>query len=84
MKPGNGKTHKECATLCISGGIPPMLVTRDQSGAPTFYLLLDEFGGPLSPDAYPMIADAIQITGELERRGDTLLLKVRTNNIHRM
>ncbi len=27
MKPGDGKAHKACATLCIDGGIPPMLFT---------------------------------------------------------
>lgn len=84
MKPGNGKTHKECATLCIMGGIPPMLVTRDLAGAPTFYLLTSETGGPLSPEAYPMIADAVEVTGELERRGGTLMLKVRASDIHRL
>lgn len=84
MKPGDGKTHKECATLCIMGGIPPVLVTRDAAGSPTFYLLLDEAGGPLSPDVYPLIADAVQVTGTLVRVGETLLLRARASEIRRL
>lgn len=84
MKPGEGKTHKECATLCISGGIPPMLVTRDAGGSPTFYLLLDEAGGPLGADAYPFIADAVELTGQLERQGETMCLRVHAKDIRRL
>ena len=32
MKPGDQKTHKACATLCIRGGIPPVLVERLPGG----------------------------------------------------
>jgi hypothetical protein len=84
MKPGEGKTHKECATLCISGGIPPMLVTRNQQGEPTFYLLADSSGGQLSPDVFPFIADAVEVTGELERIGQSLRLRIRRDDVKRL
>lgn len=29
MKPGDGKAHKACATLCVRNGIPAMLVTAE-------------------------------------------------------
>lgn len=29
MKPGDGKTHKACAILCIAGGIPPVFIASD-------------------------------------------------------
>jgi hypothetical protein len=32
MKPGDGKTHRSCAELCISGGIPPVLVVQREGG----------------------------------------------------
>lgn len=28
MKPGDGKTHKSCAILCLRGGIPPLFVSK--------------------------------------------------------
>ncbi len=32
MRPGRGKTHKACASLCIRGGIPPSFWARDRAG----------------------------------------------------
>ncbi|MBV9180582.1 MAG: hypothetical protein JO356_04665, partial [Acidobacteria bacterium] len=32
MNPGNGKVHRDCAALCLSGGIPPIFVTLDREG----------------------------------------------------
>ena len=46
MKPGDGKTHKGCAALCLRGGIPPVLVAGDGE-----YLLVDEAGDSLKDQA---------------------------------
>jgi hypothetical protein len=32
MNPGRGKVHRDCAVRCISGGLPPTLLVRDESG----------------------------------------------------
>lgn len=84
MKPGDGKTHKECATLCISGGIPPMLVTRDAAGAATYYLLVDAAGGELGAEIRPMIADPVVVRGELESWGGVLRLRVARGGVTRL
>lgn len=84
MKPGHGKTHKECATLCISGGIPPVFVTRDADGVATYYLLTNEEGGALSSEAWPLIADPVEVSGELEEVGGTMRLRVRAGEIRRL
>jgi hypothetical protein len=84
MKPGAGKTHKECATLCISGGIPPVLVTRDAAGAATYFLLMDPSGGPLNDAAYPFIADPIEVSGNLEDAGGILRLRISPDSIRRL
>lgn len=84
MKPGEGKTHKECATLCIAGGIPPMLVTRDADGTATYYLLMDPSGGPLDSGALPFIADPVEVSGDVEAQGDLLRLRVRVEGIRRL
>ncbi len=83
MKPGEGKTHKACATLCIRGGIPPVLVTRDENGARIYYLLVDPSGGPLDSGAWPFIGDPVEISGESELLGDFRLLKVSPRDISR-
>lgn len=84
MKPGHGKTHKECATLCISGGIPPMFVVRGAGGEATYFLLTSEDGGPLGSEAWAMIADPVEVSGELEDVGGTKRLRVRAGDIRRL
>jgi hypothetical protein len=73
MKPGAGRGHKACATLCISGGIPPVLVVRDGDAPPSYLLLTNPAGDALSGsdlDAIkPMIAERIEIRGEPGRLG---------------
>lgn len=84
MKPGEGKTHKECATLCIRGGIPPMFVTRDATGTARYYLLEDPTGGPIDPALFPLIADPVEITAELAIWGGVNILKVRADSVRRL
>jgi hypothetical protein len=85
MKPGEGRTHKECATLCIAGGIPPVLVCRDAAGNATHYLLADAAGGPLGDDLLPLVGEPVETAGELEARGPGLwVLRVDTKDIHRI
>lgn len=84
MKPGEGKTHKECATLCIRGGIPPMFVTRDAAGTATYYLLQDPTGGPIDPAIFPLIADPVEITADLATWGGLNVLKVRPESVRRL
>jgi hypothetical protein len=83
MKPGGGKTHKACAMRCISGGIPPMLVTRDLDGRETFYLLVTENGCVANEAAYPFVGDQVEMTGRLQQQDDMLVLAVSPNSIRR-
>jgi hypothetical protein len=76
MRPGGGKPHKECATLCIAGGIPPMLVTRDASGTPAYFVLTDATGEALGPDILPLVADPVEVVGELEEFGGLWRVRV--------
>jgi len=76
MKPGDGKAHKACATLCIAGGIPPMLVTHDASGNASYYLLTDELGGPAGADIHPFIGEPVEVTGQLSESMGVQLLAV--------
>lgn len=50
MHPGNGLSHKACANVCLTGGVPPVLVTTQPVEGTQFLLLGDAGGGPL-PDA---------------------------------
>jgi len=76
MKPGNLKPHRSCATRCISGGVPPVLLVRDEQGNANYFLLTDAEGGAVNRAvvARGLIAEPVRITGMVERLGDRLLL----------
>ncbi len=81
MKPGEGKTHKACATRCISGGIPPMLVCWDEKGRTSYFLLADEQGGPVGDWLLPLIGEPVQMTGDVTSIGDLTLLRIRRDGV---
>ena len=84
MKPGEGKTHKECAALCIRGGIPAMLVTRDGTGASSCYLLADATGAAAPAAVLPLVGEPVQVTGRLVRRDGLLILRLDRNSFQRI
>lgn len=84
MKPGDGKTHKECATLCISGGIPPVFVTRTAQGDATYYLLISPTGDPLDPACYPYIGEPVEVRGDLDNHAGLLRLRLAPSDIRRL
>lgn len=76
MKPGDGKAHKACATLCIRGGIPPMLLTFDGLGRAQYYLLVSAEGSPLGERIVPFIGERVRVTGRVFEAGDLQVLRL--------
>lgn len=76
MKPGNLKPHRACATRCISGGVPPVLLTRDAEGRATYYLLIGEDGSAVNATvvARQLVAEPVLIRGTVEKIGDRQVL----------
>jgi hypothetical protein len=48
MNPGHGKVHRDCASRCLSGGIPPLFVTLDGEDQ---FLLIGPNGHAIGRDA---------------------------------
>lgn len=65
MKPGEGKPHRSCAVLCISGGIPPVFAAKDGSGRLDYYLMLNKNGQPVNQAVLDFVAEPLVITGEI-------------------
>jgi hypothetical protein len=71
MNPGERKPHRGCAVRCISGGIPPVLCVRDGDGrASTLVLVPADL-----PELLAHVAEPVEVTGELERHGEILVLR---------
>lgn len=71
MNPGEGKVHGDCAARCLSGGIPPALITSDFGGGAKIFLLLGENGGPLGKAEFlQSVGKPVSIQGQaVESRG---------------
>ena len=75
MKPGNLKAHRSCAIRCISGGIPPVFVARDESDNAVYLLLVGTDNRALGKEILDIVADPVEVEGEVLRDGALLMLR---------
>ena len=75
MNPGQLLPHRACAIRCISGGVPPVLLVRRPAGPAIYLLLVSAAGKPVNQEVLDLVAEPVQITGEIERQGDWLILR---------
>jgi len=84
MKPGHGKTHKACATLCIRGGIPAAMRTRSHDGTDDITMIVGPDFAPFPEALAPFIGDPIEISGLAFRIGDLDVLMVDAESVRRI
>ena len=75
MNPGALTPHRACAIRCISGGIPPVLLVRQTNGPALYFLLVSRDGRPVNKQVLNMVAEPVEIAGEVERQGELLILR---------
>lgn len=75
MNPGRLTPHRACAIRCISGGVPPVLLVRPKDGPPIYLLLVSADGKPVNKQVLDLVAEPVEITGEVERQGELLILR---------
>jgi len=75
MKPGEGKVHRSCASLCIAGGIPPVLKTRLADGSTKYLFIKGSEGEAINEAVLPFVGQAIQLSGRVVRYDDWLVLE---------
>jgi hypothetical protein len=82
MKPGDGKTHKGCAALCLRGGIPPLFRSGDD-----LYLLLDQdlnaFGGEALQRVIDHVGDDVTMVGRMTSIGHLKVLAIDVGTVRR-
>lgn len=82
MKPGDGKGHKPCATLCVGNGIPPMLVVHRDGGAKEYYIVTTDDFHAANEMVTPYLGEAVEVRGGVIERGGVRF--VRALNITRL
>lgn len=83
MRPAEGKVHKSCASLCIRGGIPPAFYVQDRKQQAAL-MIMTAGGYGHNKDLLEYVADPVQITGQVQRFGDLLLLDAPVSAISRL
>ncbi len=84
MKPGYGKIHRSCASLCIAGGIPPVLVAEDEHSNQSYYLLTDLKGKAIHRDILPYIGQPAVFKGDVYQLGEWLVLRIDISDIKKL
>lgn len=91
MKPGDGKSHKACATLCVSNGIPAMFAAINPNGTTSYYLLtLAESGtstaesSQFDEDTLSKIGELVEVTGSVSRIADLNVLTIDAGSVRRV
>jgi hypothetical protein len=75
MRPGTGLSHKACANVCVSGGVPPVLVTTAPVAGTQFLLIGDAEGHALPDTLRDHMAIPQRMDGTLERVADLLVFR---------
>jgi len=75
MNPGQLAPHRACAIRCISGGVPPVFVVRQAGGSVIYLLLVSAGGKAVNKEVLDKVAEPLEITGEVERQGELLILR---------
>jgi len=86
MNPGQGATHRLCARRCLLGGLPPLLVGRDEGGREVVALLATR--SALAPDSAlaplaPLAPGSAIVTGRLHQIGTLMVLETDATSIRR-
>lgn len=84
MNPGASKPHRDCAALCLRGGIPPLFIVKDRTGNVSELWLLSETGEPVNREILDFVAEPVEISGAASRTGDQLFFKIDPRQIKRL
>jgi hypothetical protein len=84
MNPGEGTVHRDCARVCLRGGIPPMLLIRSARAEEALVLLVDDAGAPVGRAVAALAGVPVQVRGRLVRDGEQLTLFADATNFSRL
>jgi hypothetical protein len=84
MNPGASKPHRDCAALCLRGGVPPLFIVKNQQGNISELWLVSDKGESVNQEILDYVAEPVEISGEVFRTGDQLFFKINPQQIKRL
>ncbi len=83
MKPGFGKVHLSCAVRCISGGIPPILVTSNNADSyRNYYFMTVTDREKINNDIVQYVGMLVAVKGEFLKVDDWNVLEINPVDIN--
>ncbi len=76
MKPGEGKTHQDCAIRCMLGGMPPVLVVRNEKNEANYYLVVGSSGEKMNEAMKDFVGMPVAINAKAVQYDDWIVLYV--------
>ncbi len=76
MRPGRGKTHKSCASLCIRLGGAPWFVAPAAQGKRTIMVLAGPKGEAIRQEVLPFVGEPVRAKGRLVRLDDQVQFRI--------
>ncbi len=74
MRPGHGLSHRACANLCLSGNIPPILVTASPVAGSSFLVIATPGRDPPYGHLAGFVSGLVEMEGRVERVNNILML----------
>ena len=65
MNPGEGAVHRDCAGVCIRGGLPPMFATRLSTGQPVLMRMVTRAGQRLGSEIGLLAGKPVVVRGAI-------------------
>lgn len=84
MNPGNRAAHRACAIRCLSGGVPPVLVTRGDGNELRHLVIVGRDGRALNREILDLVAEPVEVTGVVERWGALEVLRADRSDFRRL
>ena len=84
MSPGGGLSHRACASLCLIGEVPAVLVVASPIAGADFLVLAGPDGGP-PPDSFRnYTARPIELEGDVVRLGKVLIFRADPSKVKQL
>ena len=84
MNPGSGIVHRECAALCLRGGVPPLLAVRRTDGVVEGIVVTGPAGRAVGRPLADLAGVPVGATGRLVRQGATTFFRVDPSQVRRL
>ena len=84
MNPGSGIVHRDCAALCLRGGVPPFLAVQRADGTTEGVVVTGPAGEAVGRRLAHLAGTPVGATGRLVQQGSTTFFRIDPTQLRRL